>query len=121
MSIEDFDKTLEAIENLCDIIEDVIAATEESSAGGEEITWTETTSIVLNNGLKAVKSIASFKEIGRGLKDTDVEEVKEALEILIQHFGGSPEAKQALEDIKDGAGKMYSGVTALIALRKNKE
>jgi hypothetical protein len=118
MAKEDYDKTIGAIETICNIIEGVEEAKTVESAGGEKITWTETTGIVVKNGVGAVKAIANIGEIGRELADTDADEASEAIGIIFDHFGGSPEAKAACQKVSSGAALMYEGTKELIALRK---
>lgn len=110
---ENFDKTLEAIGVICDITEDVEKALED-----KKITWTEGAGIVIKNGVKAVKAIASFKEIAAELKDIDSKEATEAVELIFSHFGDNEEVKEALKKIAEGAALIYEGTKALIEQRK---
>lgn len=111
---EDFDKTLEAIEAICDVIEDVDKALDD-----DKITWTEGAGIVVKNGVKSVKAISNFKEIAKELKDIDSDEATEAVEIVLARFGDSDEVKEAIKKIAKGSALMYEGTKALIELRKD--
>jgi len=118
----DYDKTLSAIEALCNVIEDVDAARDVESTGGEKIVFTETTGIVVKNSIPVIKAISNFKEIIEEVKDTDADELSEAATIIIDKFGGGDEAKEALKKVAEGTALQYAGVKELIAIRKaNKE
>jgi predicted Mrr-cat superfamily restriction endonuclease len=110
---EDLDKTIEAIETILDITEDVEKDLEDS-----KLSLAEGGTLILKHGVKAVKTVANLKEIGKELKDIDSEEMTDASGIIIYHFGGSEEAKAALKKMSAGAAQIYEGTKELIALRK---
>lgn len=110
---EDFDKTLEAIEVICDITEDAEKALED-----KKITWTEGAGIVVKNGVKAVRAIANLKEIGEELKDIDSEEAAEAVQLVLDRFGDDEETKNAVLKIAEGSALIYEGTKALLEKRK---
>lgn len=118
---KDYDKTLSAIEALCNVIEDVDNARAEESNGGDKIVFTETTAIVVKNSIPVIKAISNFKEIIEEVKDTDAEELSEAASIIIDQFGGGDEAKEALKKVAEGTALQYAGVKELIAIRKAKK
>lgn len=118
---EDYDKTLDAINTLLGITEDVEAAVDPGSAGGEKIIWTETLGIVTKNGLKAVKTIGNLKEIGREIVDTEPDEAAEAATVIANHFGGSEDAKDAVVRISEHSAGLYEAVKDLIKAKKASE
>jgi hypothetical protein len=110
---ENFDKTIETIETILDITEDV-----ENDLEDGKLSFTEGAGLVLKHGVKAVKAIGSIKEIGQELADIDSDEASEATELIVDHFGGSEAAKAALVKITSGSALVYEGTKELIALRK---
>lgn len=118
MKKQDYDKTIAAIETLCNITVDVEKAMSEESAGGKKITFGEGTGLVLKYSVPAVKTIANIKELGKELADTDSEEAEKAAGIILAHFGGSEEANEAIQKIVGGSAQVYEGVKKLIEIRK---
>ena len=112
---EDFDKTLDLIETICDITEDV-----EKDLEDGKISFTEGAGIALKYGVKAVKAISNIKEISAELSDIDSAEAGQAAEIVLARFGGSEEAKAAIKKMAEGAAALYEGAKVLIELRKEK-
>jgi hypothetical protein len=110
---QDFDKTIETIETILDITEDV-----EKDLEDGKLSFAEGTGLVFKYGLKAVKTVGNIKEIGQELADIDDEEASEATGIIVDHFGGSEEVKAALKKITSGSALVYEGTKALIELRK---
>ena len=114
--VEDFDKTLEAIETICDITEDVQKDLED-----RKLSLVEGGTLAVKYGLKAVKIVGNIKEIGIELADVDSEEASEATQIVLEHFGGSDEAKEAIKKIATGSAMVYEGTKTLLELRKKAE
>ena len=56
--------------------------------------------------------------MGKEIADVDSAEASELANLLIDHFGGSEEAKEAILDIAEGSGKINQGVQKLIALKE---
>ena len=114
----DYDKTEQLIDDVLVIIEDVQKKTDEESAGGSKIVWTESLDLVISHGVKAVRSISSMKEIAAEIIDTDEEEAEAAAEKIAAKFGGSKEAIEAIKLISGGAASISQGIQILIELKK---
>lgn len=114
---QDYDKTKQLIEDTIEVYQDV----EKKLADDGKISWVEGSSLVIAHGLKAVRTISSIKEIGQEIVDTDDQEAAESAQLLIDHFGGTEEAKEAIILISEGAGKINQGIQKLIAIRKTKQ
>jgi len=109
---QDTDKLKEAIEDGIVVYE----AIKEDLKDGK-ISLTEGISLAFNHSGKAVRFIGSIKEIAEEIKDLDGEEVKEIIDELSDKFGGSEEAKDAIEQIAIGAGYLNDGIQKLIAIK----
>lgn len=116
MQKEDIDKTVAAIEDLTEVFKDV----QEAKKSGDKITLAEGGMLMIKHSGKAIKFIASIPEIGNELVDLDGDETSEIAAILIDKYGGSGEAKEAILDITNGAGSINQGVQKLIELKKTK-
>jgi hypothetical protein len=110
--MQDFDKTIEAVETILDITQEVQKDLEDG-----KLSIAEGATLVVKHGVQAVKTIANLKEIGAELLDLESDEAAEVTGIVVEHFGGSDEAKEALEAIAAGAATMYRGISKLIEIR----
>lgn len=114
MQKEDIDKLKAALEDGLLVYEDVEKALEDD----DKISWVEGGTLVVKHGGKAIRLIGSLKEISREIVDIDHAEASELVQLITDEFGGSPEAKEAIIEIAEGAGKLNQGVQKLIALKK---
>lgn len=112
---QDIDKIKDAIEDGLIVVEDVQADLESDG----KITWLEGGALFVKHGGKAIRLIGAISEIKDEVVDLDGEETSEIAAMLVDHFGGSTEAKEAIDDIATGAGLLNQGIQKLIALKKN--
>lgn len=111
---QDYDKTLEAIETICGVIETVEEALEDG-----KISWLEGGELFMKYGIKSVRAIGDAREIGQEVADTDPEEAEAATALVLEHFGGdNKEAREAVTKITSGLASMYQGAKTLIAIKK---
>ena len=114
MKTEDIDKLKQSIEDGLVIAEDVEIALKDG-----KISFIEGSTLVVKHAVKAVHFVANIKEIGQEIADLDGEEAAEVGKILTDHFGGSPEADEAIQNVMLGVGNMNQGIQKLIAIRKS--
>jgi hypothetical protein len=107
------DKLKQALDDGITVYQDVADALESD----DKITLLEGGTLVFKHGGKAIRLIGSLKEIGEEAKDLDGEEASELVQQLVEAFGGTPEAEEALNDIAIGAGRLNQGIQKLIKMR----
>ena len=115
---QDFDKTIELVETLLSLEEDIQNAREEESAGGKKVVFTETTGIVVRNAVPVIKAISNISEVVEEIEDTDPDEAASATEIIVEHFGGTEEVSEAIKKITSGTALQLHGVKELIRIKK---
>ena len=108
---QDIDKLKRSIEDGITVYN----AIEEDLKDGK-LSLIEGASLVLAHGGKAMRLISCLKELGEEIKDLDENETTEIVEMLIDKFGGSDEAKEAITLIAKGAGNLNQGIQKLISI-----
>lgn len=114
---EDIDKIVEVLDDALKVVEDVKKAKEDD----DKISLLEGGMIVVQHGGKAVRFVSVLPELADEFVDIDGEETSEIAQKLIDYFGASDEAQDAILDITEGAGLINAGVQKLIDLKKAKE
>lgn len=112
---QNIDKLKQTIEDGLEVYQDI----EKALSDDGKISLIEGSGLVLKHGGKAMRLIASIKEIGQEVVDLDGTESSELASLLIEQFGGDIEAEEAILDIAEGAGLLNSGIQKLIRLRNS--